>query len=175
VEILLALAVVGLLSTACLAVLTRLNRGGAEALSPPSQQVRLKSTLVRAMTDDLLHAGRFRVVEGGFEIQTTHWLSDDDLTGRHQPTAVSYTTVAAGGRNVLIRRQESMDKTCTELLAGGVTSVAVELPQETEPQLATMGGWRPLPAVARIVVRLDGHGNGDESDDTIVLELPTSR
>jgi len=188
VEILVALAIVGLLSTACLAVLTRLNRAGAEAETLPSRTARLKSALVRAMADDLLHAGRFRAVEGGFEIQTTHWLSHDDLTRRHQPTAVRYTAIAAGGRSVLVRRQESADKTCTELVAAGVAGVAVELPPETSqeetPQIAAPGGWLPLPAIAKIVVQLDGREHGDErnGDDAggdepnaIVLELPTSK
>jgi len=189
VEILVALAIVATLSTACLAVLARLNRGvDTDALSSPAQTARLKSALVRAMADDLLHAGRFRAVEGGFEIQTTHWLDNEDWASRHRPTVVSYMAVSTGGRTILVRQQESADNISTELVAGGVAGVAVELMQEASqdeeamPHVAAPGGWVPLSAIVRIVVRLDGRENGggnrneldDGATDVIILELPTS-
>ena len=147
-ELMVALALTGLLAAAALRIAGGLLRGTLSHQDPvPADQV--QESVRDLLVMDIVHADRYLPSTKGLELMTRARLSADTLELRHLPTQVSYGTVEIGGRSWLRRTQQmpSGDRR-TDLVCSGVRGIAMVLPQSNGPPAP--GQWRAIDPKAAI-------------------------
>ena len=125
VELMVALAIVAMLTAAALAVATNLARSGRLADKTASQDS-LEQSLAGVLEADLAHATRFRNTTKGVEIQTYLHLGPADMETSHLPVTAVYQLRQAGGQMLLVRVQkQSETDDFAELVCSGVAGLAI--------------------------------------------------
>ena len=149
IELMVALAIAALLTTAVLGVTGRLlraevlNRRAAAGLSRTSG-------LEYLLEMDLLHAQRFRCRDNGFELQSVAALRAEDLETAHLGSLVRYEVREIAGRSWLVRTQQSVAAgDFTRLVCSGVKAVSLR-PAKGERAVRSSRRWRPVPE--RVIV-----------------------
>ena len=110
IEMMVALAIVSMLTVTALAVASSLSRGqdvDRRRLRASALEVNLQAVL----SADLAHASHYRNTGKGFALRMRAALDADTLELRHLPATTTYEIRIIEGRRWLARRQESPDKT----------------------------------------------------------------
>lgn len=133
VEVLLALAIAGLLLAAALRVTTTALRC-SEVGDAAMKNVFSRAQLERLLAMDIQDAESYRLTEdGGFELKLRFCLDADNLAIKHLPSTVAYRIVKADDRPWLIRTQTQGTDILCEFAAADVekiTSTAESLPED---------------------------------------------
>ncbi len=138
VEILLALAITGLLLAAALQVTTSAARNTPENYddNDPSARTQLR----RLLRNDILHADRYRQIRDGVEMQLHSCLDKDSLAMKHLPSTVLYETHKIGDKFWLIRTQSRGGDIWSELVASDIRIIIPDVPDIPE-QLLNPDSW----------------------------------
>ena len=147
IELMVTLAIVALLTMAALATVTTLAR---------SQTVRQRTDvaatrqqhLERLLAEDFRHVTGFRLVPGGFELDSQAVLDPTTLERRHLGAVVGYEVRQIGQRPWLVRTQRSdAGGDSTEPVCPAVRAVAIRVPRKPDiPPEA----WQKLPVSADV-------------------------
>lgn len=161
VELMAALAIVGLLAVATLRVVTRLARFARSPALRASKAVH-REALARLLELDAFHAQRLRKVDGGFEIESTARVERPAMALEHRPSTVTYEVRQIGGTPWLCRVQAVANrKETVELVARGVHSIAA---RDENGKDLPVRGWTT--EADTLTVRLD---LGENRSDAFVL------
>jgi hypothetical protein len=110
----------------------------------------------RLLAEDFRHATGFRLVSGGFELQSQAALDSKSLERRHLAAVVGYAVRQTGDHPWLVRTQRS--DACgdfAEPVCPAVRAVALSVPRD--PDLA-VEAWQKLPASAGVSFALEDAG-----------------
>jgi prepilin-type N-terminal cleavage/methylation domain-containing protein len=150
VELMVTLAIVGLLVTASFGVVGAMARSQAAALStdgPGPSEARLRALVL----DDLTHADRYREVPGGLELELHAMIDPATLDRRHTASTVSYRIVRLGTTPWLVRSQQVAGQdTLTELAGPAIQKVALEGPNVATS--VSQDGWFAMPRAGAVVI-----------------------
>jgi len=155
IELMVTLAIVALLTTAALATVTTLARSQAVRQRADGPAVRQRH-LERLLAEDFRHATGFRLVPGGFELNSQAALDSKSLERRHFAAVVGYAVRRIGDRLWLVRTQRSdAGGDFAEPVCPTVRAVALSVPRD--PALAAEA-WQKLPASAGVSFAFDEAG-----------------
>ena len=154
VEMLAAIAIVGLLSAAALRVTGNLARTGRNVQTRADDNA-LTAGLENLLAGDVTGALKYRKASEGLELKTMCILDDKDLEIRHLPATVSYRVQKVGDDNWLIRTQyiEGRRKTA-RLVCKGVSKVSLVA---TVGSAGRSGKWKSMPPQLEIALETSGN------------------
>jgi prepilin-type N-terminal cleavage/methylation domain-containing protein len=158
VELMVALAITGLLAGATLTVVARLSADQAiDAAQAPREE-----PVARLVRMDLAHSRRFRPTERGFDVQTYACL--DARTGELSflPVEVAYEVRAEGPARVLVRTQRGPGAAVHTRLAGfGIEGIGIRK-AGLAPRASGAGPWRPTGATMVVEYQRVGAASATE-------------
>jgi hypothetical protein len=159
VELLAATAIIAMLTTASLAVVTAVMRShraqqDKEHLRPLLADVR------RLVEMDLLHARRYQRLRDGFAVETRSALAPVTLAHKHWPAEVIYTVETIDDQRWLIRTQTAGTMPVVREVVGcGITNIDVkealdedEADDAEQPEIP-FGTWQPAPQAVVVTIR----------------------
>ncbi len=166
IELMVTLAIVGLLMTATLGVVTNLSR--AERVGVRSHQTALLRTKLRPLlARDIGHAGHHSRAAKGFGLRSQAALDPKTMGLRHWGSEVTYEVRTIGPDRWLVRTQKLGDgSTFTELVCTGVRAIALRTSMDSGG--ASIGRWRQLSEAVTITVDLGG-----DSEEPIEMTFHT--
>jgi len=154
IELMLALALTGVLSAAILRAVTGLARDPA-LRAPVGEEVLLAGRLRELLTGDVASAGSWRATEAGFALRTNVSLDARTLRVAHLPAEVRYEVRRIAGHNWLVRVQECpYQPAFAELACRGVRSVRMVLPGRGKGPSAP-GAWKPMGEAATVRIEFE--------------------
>ena len=162
VEMLAAVAIVGLLSAAALRVTGNLARTGSNVQARTDINA-LTAGLENLLSGDIAGALKYRNTPDGLELQTMCVLDDKDLEIRHLPATVGYRVERIGNDNGLIRTQyiEGRKKTA-RLVCKGVSQVSLAT---TAGSAGRSGKWKSMPPRCEIAMVTGDKGQTERRFD----------
>jgi len=126
IELLAALAIVAMLTSACLAVVCRLNAARGRLDSRQAGAGELPDRLVELLRVDIIHARQYRLVPGGFEFAGLSAIEPGSMNRRHLPAEVNYQVVTLAGDCWLVRTQKTIGRPAwSELVCRGVGEITL--------------------------------------------------
>lgn len=164
VELVVALAISGLIMAAVCRTVLHLTRANAVNASRFRAQT-LDSGLRRLLVQDFAHARAWRPAPHGFQLIANAELDPQGLQLLHGTVEVTYELRGEGPASRLLRIQRKGQTTLTELVASGVVALTSGLTADT---LGPADRWRPMPAVVTL-----GVGFRDEDLGTRLFTIQT--
>ncbi len=154
IEMSCTLAIVGMLTAACLRVVVSLSRSAA-LMESRHGAATLEAGLAKLLAADVLHAERYMALKDGQQLalQTRARLERETLKLRHLPCQVTYEVRQVAGRNYLLRRQQMPNqRDWIELVCRD--AARIELICLGEKRLARES-WRAMPKTATVKMHFD--------------------
>jgi len=164
VEMVVTLAIVGLVTVLALGVVVNMSRADATTASTFETNT-IKAALTEVLARDLAGASRQCKSTGGFGILTQVALDPQTMALRHWSAEVTYEILKLGSQSWLLRRQRIEDGSVSrELVCAGVTSITLA----TEPDNAAEGKWNRLGDTVKVQVRLVGNSSSEPLELTFM-------
>ena len=130
VELIVTMALVSMLLSASLGLVTRLMGRHRKALTQNRYET-TRNRLGRLLEIDVRHAWRCRVVSNGLELRTKSTLADETMEVRLIPATVVYETVTIDGVPWLVRTQRiGQSPPGRELVCSGVEKILFYGPRQ---------------------------------------------
>jgi len=153
IELVVALAIAGMLMSATLGAVTAVSR--AHALTAGADAAASGRNRLRAvLTADLCHTERYARTPDGLSLRTRARLNAKTLEIDHIPATVDYRVRRIDGRPWLLRVQKgSRQGDLAEIMCPDVLSVDV---RGLQGGAETEGKWKGMPDVAVVTVAFEG-------------------
>ena len=149
VEMMVALAIVSLLTGGALSVATSLSRG-RRLDERKTAKAAIAEGIEAVLAADIRNAAKYRTRSGGIELQTRASLDVETFALSHLPVTVIYETREIAGDRWLVRKQRAGGRdVLTELVCRNVASVALK---PIGGSARSTGALREMPPSVEIVV-----------------------
>lgn len=145
IELVAALAIVGMLMTAAFAAIGGLSRAEAREQTQADKSAAI-TPLLDLLRSDLFHASSLEKIDSGYTLQTCAYIDERNQEFRHLPCQVRYSIRQIGSRRWLIRTQrpQTLDEESSQLACCGVASL--ELSDQDGQSITAMPDASQLPS-----------------------------
>ena len=173
VELLAATAIIAMLTTASLAVVTAVMR--SHRIEQDRDHLRPLLADVRRLVEmDLLHARRYQRLRDGFAVETHSALAPVTLAHKHWPAEVVYTVETIGDGPWLIRTQTAGTMPVVREIAGcGIANIdvkeALDEADDAEEHEIPFGTWQAAPQAVVVTIH---PASPNEPTVEFILRLP---
>lgn len=157
VELMVSLAITGILMVAALGVVSSLARVRRQLEQPDGAA--LSARVSSALWADLIHAERYLNTQEGFALVTWSTLDSDTLTRRHLLATVRYEVRQLSGRYWLLRTQQgrATRQSFTELVCPDIRRIQLaDAVPRTDAPPRRYHAWRQAPKAFLVRFRLSG-------------------
>ena len=153
IELLVTLALTGLLTASALAVVASVSRTRSLAADDRTEASGLEDSLLEVIEPDLTHATRYRNTAAGFEIETLSALTPGTMVRKHVTATVLYDS----RQQWLMRTQTvGLAVPMQEVVGRGITNIDLQDAGDTEDDEDVIYGiWQAPPEVWRVTVTAD--------------------
>ena len=141
IELMVALAIVGLVTAGVLGVVTNLSHGQG-ARQREMFASRQEAGLEELLRLDLRHATKLQLLASGMLITSNAGLAEETNELEHVPCEIRYEIKTIAERNWLIRYQKhtanTKEKEVVSVVCADVKEIQIEMPEETEKNLTKL-------------------------------------
>jgi len=153
IEMMMALAIVGLLTAAALTVATNLSRS-RRLDATRTTDAAVAESIGGLLAADIRNATAYHLQAGGIELQARASLDAETFEMRHLPVTVIYEIREIADARWLVRRQQADGKdVLSELVCRDAAAVTLR-PIDGDSKRSS-GTWRPLPACVEVAVTFE--------------------
>jgi prepilin-type N-terminal cleavage/methylation domain-containing protein len=151
VELVVAMAIMGLIASATLGVVSRLAKASSAQAANPHDASVFEASLRSLLESDVTHASWYRLKDSGLDLQTRSGLESGTLELNHEQRLVRYEIRQVNSTGWLTRREQRSDgKTFVEVVCPAATAILLRSSgDDKSPPPAT---WTPLPSAAEVLL-----------------------